>query len=68
MAVRWKKPKDEHIVYEALSAIVDKRFEMLSEFTTKCITSTGDKFYSLEYEPKTQSIMSNEYMTYFYSE
>lgn len=27
--MNWLNPKDEHIIYEALSAIADKRFDMI---------------------------------------
>jgi hypothetical protein len=66
--MHWTKPKDEHIVYEALSAIADGRFELLDEHNAKCTSTSAGKFYSIQYDPLTDSIMSNDNMAYFRDE
>lgn len=62
----WKKP---HIskIYEALTAIVDARIELVSENKAHCYSSSKGKFYEVEFEPKTNSIMSND-NTAFYTD
>lgn len=62
----WKKP---HIskIYEALTAIADKRIELTSEFKARCYSSSKGKFYEIEYDPETDSIMSND-NTAFYTD
>lgn len=62
----WLKPKDEHIIYEALSAIADKRFEMLSETKAKCTSTSRGKYYEIEMIGN--SIMSNDNMAYYRGE
>ncbi|MDD4027341.1 MAG: hypothetical protein PHO75_04105 [Candidatus Shapirobacteria bacterium] len=59
----WKKP---HIskIYEALTAIADDRFE-LNGNRAKCYSSSGEKFYDIEYDPINGGIMSNDNTAYF---
>jgi hypothetical protein len=66
----WKKPKDEHIVYEAFTAIVDGRVAKSGEGKYKCFSSSGNKFYSLilEKEGELFSFMSNDNMAYYRKE
>lgn len=45
----WKKPKDEHIVYEAFTAVADGRVEKSGEGEYRCFSSSGNKFYSLTF-------------------
>lgn len=66
--MKWLPPKDEHIVYEALSAIADGRFELIDENNAKCTSTSQGKFYSVKYDPASQSIMSNDNMAYFRDE
>jgi hypothetical protein len=66
--MQWLKPKDEHIVHEALSALADGRFELIDENNAKCTSTSQGKFYSVKYDPKTHSIMSNDNMAYYRDE
>ncbi len=63
----WKKPKDEHIVYEALTAIADNRIE-LSKESAKCYSSSRNKFYTLEYDLDKILMMSDDNMAYYRDE
>jgi len=60
----WKPP---HIskVYEALSAIADKRIELVDDNTAHCTSTSRGKFYTITYDPQTSSIMSNDNTAYF---
>jgi hypothetical protein len=64
----WLKPKDPHIVYEALSAIADGRFELIDAHNAKCTSTSQGKFYSIQYDQALNSIMSNDNMAYFRDE
>ncbi|MEI6462536.1 MAG: hypothetical protein WCO33_02600 [bacterium] len=64
----WSKPKDKHIIYEALSAISDNRFNPSSESLAVCFSSSKDKFYTIEYDKNTNSIMSNDNMAFYVGE
>ena len=59
----WKKP---HIskIYEALTAIADDRIEINGN-KAKCYSSTGDKFYDIQYDPINGGIMSNDNSAYY---
>lgn len=60
----WKPP---HIskVYEALSAIADKRIQLVSENTAHVTSTSRGKFYTVTYEPTTSSIMSNDNTAFY---
>ncbi len=64
----WLKPKDEHIIYEALSAIADNRFELIDECNAKCTSTSKGKFYSIQYDKSLNAIMSNDNMAYYRGE
>lgn len=66
----WKKPKDEHIVYEAFTALADGRVEKVSEGEYKCFSSSRNKFYSLTFAKEGEfcSFMSNDNMAYYRKE
>lgn len=66
----WKKPKDEHIAYEAFTAVADGRVEKVGKGEYKCFSSSGNKFYCLvfEQEGKIFSFMSNDNMAYYRKE
>lgn len=59
----WAKP---HIskVPEALTAIADGRIEMDGNHA-KCYSSSKGKFYEIDYDPETNSIMSNDNTAFF---
>lgn len=63
--MNWLPPKDEHIIYEALSAIADKRFTLTSDTTAKCISTSKKKFYEIEIDESANAIMSNDNMAYY---
>lgn len=54
----WKEPPIIKI-YEALGAVVDGRLE-ISGNTAKCYSSSGNKFYEVEYNKETNAIMTND--------
>lgn len=62
----WKKP---HIskIYEALTAISDERIELMGKNKARCYSSSKGKFYEIESDPETNSIMSND-NTAFYTD
>lgn len=60
----WKKP---HItkVYEALTAIADKRIEKIMPNKAKVFSSSKGKFYEVEYDPETNAITCNDNSAYY---
>jgi hypothetical protein len=60
----WLPP---HIskIYEALTAIADKRIELVSENEARITSSSRGKFYTITYDPTTNSIMSNDNTAYY---
>lgn len=66
--MNWLKPKDEHIIHEALSAIADERLELIDENNAKCTSTSKGKFYTIKYDPATESIMSDDNMAYYRDE
>ena len=63
----WKKPKDEHIVYEALTALADNRIE-ITEKSAKCFSSSGNKFYTINFDLEKNAFMSDDNMAYYRDE
>ncbi len=59
----WKIPHKIKI-YEALGAIADNRLE-ISSSGVKLYSSSRNKFYSIVYDSKTNSIMCNDNASYF---
>ncbi len=64
----WKQPRDEHVIYEALSAIADGRVELVGENKAKCTSTSKGKFYEIEVELESNSIMSNDNMAFYVEE
>lgn len=60
----WKTP---HIIkiYEALGSIVDERLEIINNLEGKLYSSSRQKFYSIKYDPKNNSIMSNDNASFY---
>jgi hypothetical protein len=60
----WKTP---HIskVYEALTAIADDRFKMIDDNKAHCYSSSGNKYYEIEFSPTEMAIMSNDNTAWF---
>jgi|SRR3989344_2478271 len=56
--MKWGHPPIIKI-YEALGAISDERIKMESN-TAKVYSSSGNKFYTVEYDPATTSVMVND--------
>lgn len=52
-------------VYEALTAIADNRFELVSDTELKLYNSSRGKYYTVTYDPTTQQIMSNDNTAYY---
>lgn len=63
----WKIPTDEHIVYEALSAIADGRVE-LGTNTAKCFSTSRNKFYTIDFNTHNLEFMSDDNMAYYKTE
>ncbi len=59
----WKQPPIIK-VYEALGALADKRIEIEGN-TAKVRSSTGNKVYTVTYDPKTRAIMCNDNGSYW---
>lgn len=55
---KWEHPPIIKI-YEALGAIADGRIEVTGN-EAKIYSSSGNKFYTVSYDPDTQSIMAND--------
>lgn len=67
----WKKAADEHIVYEALTVIADNRIdiEKATEMSiAKCFSSSRNKFYTINFNLKELSFMSDDNMAYYRDE
>ena len=60
----WKQP---HIskIYEALTAIADKRIELVGDDKARCYSSSRGKYYEVEFDLKTNSFMSNDNTAYY---
>ncbi|MBP9702230.1 hypothetical protein KBD69_00945 [Candidatus Woesebacteria bacterium] len=52
-------------IYEALTAIADKRYELVSDTELKLFSSSRGKFYTVKYDPHTMQIMSNDNTAYY---
>ncbi len=61
--MKWKQPPVIKI-YEALGAVADGRVEV-SGNSAKVFSSSGNKFYDVEYDPESQSIMTNDNGSYW---
>lgn len=63
MSATWDKP---HIskIYEAFTTIADGRIEVDSNHA-KCFSSSRGKHYEIDYDPETNSIMSNDNTAFF---
>lgn len=47
-------------VYEALWSLWDKRIELVSQNEAKVFSSSGNKFYTITYDPDQRAIMMND--------
>jgi hypothetical protein len=63
----WKPAADEHIVYEALTAIADERIEIKNGIA-KCFSSSRNKFYTIKFDTKELLFMSDDNMAYYKDE
>jgi len=61
--MKWRLPPKIKI-YEALGTLGDGRLE-ISGNTAKVYSSSGDKFYSVAYDPKANAITSNDNSSYW---
>lgn len=61
--MKWKHPPIIKI-YEALGAVADERVKV-SEQTGKVYSSTGNKYYDVEYDLESNSIMTNDNGSYW---
>lgn len=59
----WKKPNILRI-YEALTIIADDRMEINGN-EARCYAQSSDKYYDVEYDPITGSIMSNDNTAFY---
>lgn len=60
----WKQP---HInkIYEALSAIADERIKLESNKIAKVYSTSGNKFYTVEYDKENRLIISDDNSAYY---
>lgn len=56
--MKWEHPPIIK-VYEALGSVADNRIEVTGN-EAKVFSSSGNKFYTVNYDPDTQSIMTND--------
>lgn len=63
----WIQPKDEHIVYEALTAIADDRVEFTND-AAKVFSSSRNKFYTVTFDLDNIAFMSDDNMAYYRDE
>ncbi len=56
--MKWKHPPIIKI-YEALGSVADNRVE-ISENAGKVFSSSGNKYYTIAYDPEARAIMSND--------
>ncbi len=56
--MKWEHPPIIK-VYEALGSVADNRIEVTGN-EAKVYSSSGNKFYTVNYDPGTQSIMTND--------
>lgn len=61
--MKWKNPPVIKI-YEALGAVADNRVEILGN-TAKIFSSSGNKFYDVNYDPTEKAIMTNDNGSYW---
>ena len=52
-------------VYEALGSLGDKRIELISPTEAKIFSSSGNKFYTVTYDPQHRAIMMNDNAAYW---
>lgn len=64
----WNPPKNNHIIYEALSAIADNRLIFIDSNKAQCISTSHGKHYDIEYDLTNMAIMSNDNMAYYVNE
>ena len=61
--MKWGTPPDIKI-YEALGAVADGRVKIEGN-TAQVYSSSGNKFYDVEYDPESGSIMTNDNGSYW---
>lgn len=61
--MHWLHPPKEKI-YEALGALADERIEVYGN-SAKVYSSSRNKFYRVDYDPDTQSIMANDNASFY---
>lgn len=61
--MKWKHPPVPKI-YEALGTVVDGRIELNGD-TAKVFSSSGQKFYEVQYDPAENAIMANDNASYW---
>lgn len=61
--MKWQHPSTTKI-YEALGAVADGRVEVRGN-VGKVYSSSRNKYYDITYEPQSQSIMSNDNVSYW---
>lgn len=59
----WNHPSPTKI-YEALGAVADGRI-LVKGNTAKCYSSSGNKYYDINYDPASKAIMSNDNSSYW---
>lgn len=64
----WNIPKDIHTVYEALSAIADGRIQLKSDTLAHVYSTSGNKYYIVEYNSEKKEIMSNDNKAFYVNE
>lgn len=63
--MKWKNVQHIVKVYEAITAVADKRLELTEEGSAKCFSSSGKKFYDISYDLENRKIMCNDNSAYW---
>lgn len=64
MSKLWKLPPPIKI-YEALGAIADGRVELIDDFRAKVRSSSGNKTYTVAFNPETRELSVNDNGSYY---
>ena len=62
--MKWKIPPKIKI-HEALGSVADGRVEVVNDTEAKVFSSSGNKFYGVKYDPKTNAITCNDNGSYW---
>lgn len=65
--MKWRLPAEPKI-YEAITAVITGKVELTGENNAKVWSSSGNKFYTITFDPDIPAIMSNDNSSYWKGE